>query len=78
MQQIESVSPPRHAACSIASRYEPGKCLSWKLPPALSGEVAVENLEVTNLAVHQHVSAQIHEQLKDVPDGTTIKFVRTT
>ena len=59
-------------------KLEPGKCLSWKVPPVLSGELAVDNLEVTDLAVHQHISAQIHQQTKDMPDGATIKLVKKT
>ena len=49
-----------------------GQCLSWKIPPCLNGAFDLDNIEVMNIVVHQHLSAQIHEQIKDLPDGAVI------
>ena len=54
----------------------PGQCLSFKLPPVLSGSLDVSNVEVCDLLVHQSITAQIHQGVKDLPEGTRIrKFV---
>ena len=53
-----------------------GQCLSFKIPPVLSGRVEIENIEVCDLMVHQSIIAQIHRGVKDLPEGTVInRFV---
>ena len=49
-----------------------GECLSFKIPPILSGPLDPENIEVCNLMVHESITAQIHRQGKDLPAGTRI------
>ncbi len=57
-------------------RPGPSECLSFKLPPVLSGSLEVDNVEVCDLMVHESVLAQIHRGVKDLPDGTVInRFV---
>jgi len=51
-----------------------GQCYSYRVPPLLGGDYTVENTEVVNLEVHYSVYAQIHEQIKDLPDGTKIEL----
>jgi len=54
----------------------PGQCLSFKIPPVLSGPLEVHNIEVCDLIVHESVLAQIHRSVKDLPEGTRIdRFV---
>lgn len=49
------------------------QCLGWKVPPVIGGPLEFENLEVTDLVVHQSILGQIHRQAKDLPEGTPIK-----
>jgi hypothetical protein len=49
-----------------------GQCLSFKIPPVLSGPLEVDNIEVCDLMVHQSITAQIHRGVKDLPEGTVI------
>jgi len=51
---------------------------SFKVLPALGGEYSVDNLEITDISVHFSTTGQIHEQIKDLPDGMRInnfKFI---
>ena len=50
-----------------------GTCLSFKVPPVLSGPVALDNVEVYDLMVHQSIMGQIHRGVKDLPEGTVIE-----
>jgi hypothetical protein len=57
-------------------RPGPGQCLSFKIPPVLSGPLEVDNVEVADLMVHESILAQIHRGVKDLPEGTRIdRFV---
>jgi len=55
---------------------EPGQVFSFRTPPALGGEVAVENFEATDLEVHFSIMGQIHRQIADLPEGTPIPQIR--
>ncbi|MDQ3786598.1 MAG: DUF1851 domain-containing protein [Actinomycetota bacterium] len=46
------------------------------VPPVLSGEVAVENVEVIDFVVAVTIAGQIHEQVRDLPPGTPIQISR--
>ena len=46
--------------------------LSFKVPPVLSGEFEVENLEATDFVVAVNLAGQLHEQVKDLPDGAEV------
>ena len=48
------------------------ECLSFKIPPAIGGQLTPENLETCNVPVHFSISGQIHRQIKDFPAGTKI------
>jgi len=50
-----------------------GQCLSWKVPPVLSGPVELENVEVCDLLVHESLLGQIHRGAQDLPEGTPIR-----
>ena len=53
-----------------------GKCYGYRIPPVLGGDYTVENSAVISIAEHYGFHATIHQQIKDVPDGTevVIKF----
>ncbi len=42
------------------------------VPPVLSGELEVENVEVIDFVVSLGIAGQIHEQVRDLPPGTPI------
>ena len=46
--------------------------LDFKVPPVLGGEFEVANLQVTDFEVVLHLAGQLHEQIKDLPDGAEI------
>jgi Domain of unknown function (DUF1851) len=54
----------------------PGQVYSWKVLPALGGEIALENAEVADLEVHFSITGQLHRQIKDLPVGTPISEIR--
>jgi hypothetical protein len=43
-------------------------------PPVLGGEYAIENLKPLPFEVALHLSGQIHEQIRDLPDGAQVKI----
>lgn len=49
-----------------------GQCLSFKIPPVLSGPLDLDNVEVCDLVVHLSILGQIHRGVKDLPAGTRI------
>jgi hypothetical protein len=54
---------------------EPGNCYCFRVSPLLGGEYVVENIEVMDLVVNYSFLAKLHQQTKDLPDGTKIKIV---
>ena len=50
----------------------PGECYGYKLPPIVGGQLEVENIEPTNIVIHQSLLSQIHEQTRNLPEGTKI------
>ncbi|HSV40775.1 MAG TPA: hypothetical protein VLI04_18585 [Nocardioidaceae bacterium] len=46
--------------------------LDFKVPPVLGGDFDVPNLQVTDFEVAVHLAGQLHEQIKDLPDGAEI------
>lgn len=52
----------------------PGQCYSYARLPILGGDYTVENTRIVSLAHHYEAFGPIHEELKDLPDGTHIKF----
>ena len=54
----------------------PGQVYAFSTPPALGGEVTVENAEVADLEVHLSLMGQLHRQIADLPEGTPISEIR--
>jgi hypothetical protein len=49
-----------------------GECYSYKQPPVLGGDYTVENTCVLPIAEHYGAHGSIHNQIKDLPDGTQV------
>jgi len=49
-----------------------GQCYSYRQPPVLGGQYAVENVCVLSIPQHYGAYASIHRQIKDLPDGTQV------
>lgn len=55
-------------------RLTEGFLYGYKLIPILGGEYEPKNYEVTDIEVHFNMCGQIHEEIKDLPDGTRIRL----
>ena len=51
------------------------QCYGYKIPPVLGGKIEVSNIEPTDIGVHQGILSQIHEQTRNLPEGTKINRV---
>ena len=49
--------------------------LSFKVPPVLGGQLDTANIEVSDLVVALSLLGQIHQQIKDLPPGTSISEI---
>ena len=45
---------------------------SFTVPPILGGQFEVSNIEATSFVVSTNIAGQIHNQLKDLPEGAQI------
>jgi hypothetical protein len=55
---------------------ERGQCLGFMISPVLGGKLELPNIEVVNLGAYQAITAQMHQQVQDLPEGTVInKFL---
>ena len=53
-----------------------GQVYSYKVPPMLGGEFAPENIEPCDIALHFSILGQIHEQIKDLPNGAEVGEIK--
>lgn len=53
----------------------PGECYSFTRPPILGGAFEVENVKPCSIAVHFGLMGQLHEQIKDLPEGTPLEEI---
>ncbi len=51
-----------------------GQCYSYWQLPVLGGTYSSENVKVVSLEHHFKAFGPIHEKIKDLPDGTKVKF----
>ncbi len=49
-----------------------GQCYSFIIPPILGGGYTVENTAILSVTEHYGVYASIHQQIRDLPDGTQV------
>ena len=54
----------------------PDQCLSFKIPPALGGQLDPGNFELSSILVHFSINGQIHQQIKDLPAGARIGEIK--
>jgi hypothetical protein len=50
--------------------------LSFKIAPVLGGSFELQNIEVRHLIVTLSIAGQIHQQVKDLPPGSSISGIR--
>jgi hypothetical protein len=53
---------------------QPYQVYSYQQPPVIGGAYSVENIEPTNIDVHFAFSGQFFEHIKDLPNGTKVRF----
>ena len=51
-----------------------GQCYGYTISPVLGGDYSVENTFVIPIEEHYSFNADLHEKIRDLPDGTPIKF----
>lgn len=61
----------RKAGKTLAPRHVYGH----KQPLVLGGEDNADNVEVTDVSVHVSIHGQVHRQVADLPDGTSIDSI---
>ena len=47
-----------------------GKCYGYRIPPVLGGDYTIENTAVIPILEHYSFHADVHQQIRDLPDGT--------
>jgi hypothetical protein len=52
----------------------PGQCYSYVQLPVLGGDYSVENTVVRDIPAHFAALGPIHEGIRDLPDGTKVRF----
>ena len=52
----------------------PGHCYSYVVSPVLGGEYTVENTMIIPIHEHYGLHAGIHQQIRDLPDGTPVRI----
>lgn len=61
-------------AMIVAGRPRPrGKCYAYQVHPAIGGQLASSNLILLDIGVWQLICGQIHQQLRLLPPGSTVK-----
>ena len=51
------------------------QCYGFKTAPTLGGQYEIANVELSDISVYLALMGQIHEQIRDLPDGTRITHV---
>jgi hypothetical protein len=52
-----------------------GQVYDFTRPPVLGGEVSADNLGVIDFVVGLNIAGQIHEQVRDLPPGSSISTI---
>jgi hypothetical protein len=55
-------------------KLKENQCYGFKIPPILGGDYEIANIEVTDLAVHYSLQAQICRQARELPPGTKVNL----
>ena len=62
------------AARQMGLNLSDGECYDFKIAPVLGGPMDLDHVETTSFAVKLNLAGQIHEQVKDLPQGTEIEI----
>ena len=62
----------RLVAAGVALR--PGRCYGFRMLPVLGGAYAVENCAAISIPDYLGATGSIHEQLRDLPDGSRVRL----
>ncbi|MDA0374249.1 MAG: DUF1851 domain-containing protein [Planctomycetota bacterium] len=62
----------RRAGLELAAQQVYGR----RTPLVLGGADDIDNVEVTDVTVHLSIHGQVHEQVRDLPDGAPISAIR--
>ena len=57
-------------------KLKDGQLYSYKKLPVIGGDYSVDNFEPADMEVHFSFTGQIHQQIKDLPDGTRIDKIK--
>jgi hypothetical protein len=57
---------------SAGVRLSKGTCYGYRIPPVIGGDYTVENTAVVSIPEHYSFHADIHQQIKNVPDGAKV------
>jgi len=60
------------ALMQAGMRLGQGQIYSFKVPPVLGGQYALDNVEMTDIAVHFSIGGQICWQSRDLPEGAPV------
>jgi len=52
-----------------------GEAFDFKVHPTLGGKIEIENIEKGNFVVALHIRGQIHEQVRNLPEGSSISSI---
>lgn len=52
-------------------------CLDFITPPILGGETSVDNLALRNVATVLRAAGELHERIKDLPEGALVEQIPT-
>ena len=63
------------ACVEAGMKLEFGQCYTFVVPPALGGQYELNNIKPGSFVVNHGLLAQIHEQIKDLPDGAKVDVV---
>lgn len=55
-------------------KLDHGGCYSYTLLPILGGDYSVDNTWIAPVREHYGLLASLHEQIKDLPDGTPVRI----
>lgn len=57
--------------------FQPGSLYGFKKLPVLGGAYIIENFAITDIEVYFAISGQMNFNIKDLPDGTQVRFTVT-
>jgi hypothetical protein len=52
----------------------PGQCYGFTIPPVIGGDYTVENSTVLAISTYLPTAGYIHNQLRDLPDGSKVRL----